>query len=48
MLVPLLLACLLALLTKWYFERRHKMTLLTRYGYNVPPTNFVTGNLHQV
>lgn len=39
---------LLVLLTKWGLERRAKFRILASYGYNVPPTNFVFGNIHQI
>jgi len=42
MLVWVLLATLVLL---WYLDRKKKLKLLQAYGYNVPPTNAVFGNL---
>ena len=42
------LACLLVVLTKWHFERRNKFQILASHNFNVPPTNYIFGNLHQI
>ena len=44
----ILLACLLVILTKWHFERRKKFQILASHNFNVPPTNYIFGNLHQL
>ena len=48
MILELFLACVVLLLTKWHLHRRKQYRLLTDIGYNVPPTNYVFGNLHQL
>ena len=48
MILYLFLTALTLLLTKWYFERKKKFQILADYGYNVPPINFIAGNLHQI
>ena len=42
------LACLLVVLTKWHFQRRNKFQILASHNFNVPPTNYIFGNLHQI
>ena len=42
------LACLLVVFTKWHFERRSKFQILASHNFNVPPTNYIFGNLHQI
>ena len=48
MLLYLFFTALTLLLTKWYFERKKRFQILSNYGYNVPPTNYIAGNLHQI
>ena len=48
MILYVFLTALTLLLTKWYFERKKKFQILANYGYNVPPINFIAGNLHQI
>jgi len=48
MLLYLFLTALTLLLTKWHFERKKRFQILSNYGYNVPPTNYIAGNLHQI
>jgi len=36
---------LLTLLIYWYTDRKRKFKILSDFGYNVPPTNFIFGNL---
>ena len=48
MILELFLACVVLLLTKWHLYRRKQYRLLTDIGYNVPPTNYIFGNLHQL
>jgi cytochrome P450 family 3 subfamily A len=48
MLLLVLSALLTLLLTKWGLERRAKFRILADYGYNVPPINYIFGNIHQI
>ena len=48
MILEIFLACLVLLLTRWHFDRKRKFNILPSNGYNVPPTNYVFGNLHQL
>ena len=48
MILEIFIVCLVILLTKWHLFRRRRYSLLAEYGYNVPPTNYVFGNLHQI
>jgi len=48
MIFEVFLACVILLLTKWHFQRRAQFKILAKYGFNVPPTNYIFGNLHQI
>jgi len=48
MILEVFFACLILLFTKWHFQRRSMFQILEKYGYNVPPTNYIFGNLHQI
>ena len=48
MIFLIFLACLLVVFTKWHFERRSKFQILASHNFNVPPTNYIFGNLHQI
>jgi len=48
MILYILSALLALLLTKWGLERRAKFQILANYGYNVPPINYIFGNIHQI
>ena len=48
MILEIFVACLILLLTKWHFDRRKMFNILSKHNYNVPPTNYVFGNLYQI
>jgi len=43
--IMILWAFIFTLILYWYVDRRKKFQLLKEYGYNVPPTNLIFGNL---
>ena len=48
MILLIFASCVLLLLTKWHLERRKKFQILSSHNFNVPPTNYIFGNLHQM
>ena len=48
MLLVIFITCIILLLTKWHLWRREQFRILSSHKFNVPPTNYVFGNLHQM